>query len=121
MRKVVGYHMVIELQGSPLFKSRAEDILDSLMEISKKAGLSIVGGLKHQFNPEGATAIVLLKESHISIHTWPEHDYAALDIFTCGKVGKEKSERVLELIKETFKPKHIEIHMSRTRGPSKNI
>ena len=38
----------------------------------------------HKFNPHGVTAIVLIAESHLSVHTWPEHGYAALDIFTCS-------------------------------------
>ena len=39
----------------------------------------------HKFDPIGVTAIVMISESHLSVHTWPEHGYAAMDIFTCSK------------------------------------
>lgn len=66
------------------------DIISKVMPVKKilkeaieKAKLSIVGSRFFQFNPHGVTGIFLLKESHISIHTWPEYGYAAIDIFTC--------------------------------------
>jgi S-adenosylmethionine decarboxylase len=43
-----------------------------------------MGEVSHKFHPQGVTALGLLSESHISIHTWPEHGYAAADVFTCG-------------------------------------
>ena len=42
----------------------------------------------HQFHPQGVTAVGLLAESHLSIHTWPEHGYAAVDVFTCGEEAR---------------------------------
>jgi S-adenosylmethionine decarboxylase len=56
----------------------------SLVEAATKAGATVVDSVFHQFNPHGISGAVIIAESHIAIHTWPEYCYAALDIFTCG-------------------------------------
>jgi S-adenosylmethionine decarboxylase proenzyme len=50
------------------------------------AGANVIGALKHQFKPQGASALLLLAESHVSIHTWPEFGSATVDMYTCGNV-----------------------------------
>jgi len=66
--------------------------LDNLVLIKKclekaaeLAGATIVNSNFHQFSPQGVTGILLVEESHFSIHTWPEHNYAAVDLFTCSE------------------------------------
>ena len=54
------------------------------MEVARSAGATIVGQTFHQFSPQGVTGVVAIAESHVWIHTWPEYEYAAVDIFTCG-------------------------------------
>ncbi|MEM9423849.1 MAG: adenosylmethionine decarboxylase, partial [Spirochaetota bacterium] len=49
------------------------------------AGATIVSRTFHQFNPHGVSGVVIISESHLTIHTWPEHGYASLDLYTCGK------------------------------------
>jgi S-adenosylmethionine decarboxylase len=56
-----------------------------LLAAAEEAGAAVVGEVFHKFSPVGVTGIVCIAESHISIHTWPEHAYAAADIFTCGE------------------------------------
>jgi len=56
----------------------------SLVEAATNAGATVVNSVFHQFNPYGISGAVIIAESHIAIHTWPEYRYAALDIFTCG-------------------------------------
>lgn len=51
---------------------------------AKLAGATIVNTNFHKFSPQGVTGILLVEESHFSIHTWPEHNYAAVDLFTCS-------------------------------------
>ena len=51
---------------------------------AKGAGATLLNLITHQFQPQGVTGLALLAESHISIHTWPESGYAAIDVFTCG-------------------------------------
>lgn len=65
----------------------------------------------HQFEPVGVTGILMLAESHISVHTWPEHHLAALDIFTCGPMDIEA---MLNHLRQTLQPTHETVrHISR--------
>lgn len=50
-----------------------------------KSGATIVEECFHQFAPEGVSGVVVIQESHFTIHTWPEHRYASIDLFTCGE------------------------------------
>ncbi|MFQ5861083.1 MAG: adenosylmethionine decarboxylase [Dehalococcoidia bacterium] len=59
-------------------------VKETLLKAALEAGATIVGDTFHQFQPRGVTGIVLLAESHLCIHTWPEYSFAAVDIFTCG-------------------------------------
>ena len=59
-------------------------IKDLLSESATRAGATVLGESFHKFNPHGVSGVVVIAESHISIHTWPEHGYAAVDIFSCG-------------------------------------
>ncbi len=61
---------------------RIEEIL---LTAAKKANATVVESRFHQFSPFGISGLVVIAESHLSIHTWPEHNYAAVDIFTCGE------------------------------------
>jgi S-adenosylmethionine decarboxylase len=56
-----------------------------LLNAAAAAKCVALGSVKHHFTPHGASVVVLLAESHVSIHTWPEHGYAAADILTCGE------------------------------------
>ena len=55
-----------------------------MMNAAEETGATIIGEIFHQFAPQGVTGVVAIAESHLCIHTWPEHGYAAVDIFTCG-------------------------------------
>lgn len=56
----------------------------ALLDAARAAQCQVLGSVKHHFQPHGASVVVLVAESHLSIHTWPEHGYAAADILTCG-------------------------------------
>jgi S-adenosylmethionine decarboxylase len=59
-------------------------------------GAVVLGDSFHRFSPQGVSGVVIIAESHLSIHTWPEYGYAAVDIFTCGTfVNPEKAAEVL--------------------------
>ena len=55
-----------------------------MLEAAIVSGATIVGEVFHRFTPQGVSGAVVIAESHLSIHTWPEYGYAALDLFTCG-------------------------------------
>ena len=65
-------------------------LLSLVTEAAKKAGAHVLQASVHRFSPMGCSVVVILKETHISIHTWPEFDFAALDIFLCGESRSER-------------------------------
>lgn len=84
-KTISGKHMICDIKNiknKELLNdmNQIKQVLDTICE---KENYSILGRLEHQFEPEGLTIIYLLSESHISIHTFPEREYAALDIYTC--------------------------------------
>jgi S-adenosylmethionine decarboxylase len=81
----IGTHCIVELYGCPRELLNDEQFVkDALREATSHGLATLMGEVSHRFDPQGVTALALLAESHISIHTWPEHGYAAADIFTCG-------------------------------------
>lgn len=81
----IGRHCVAELGGGKYNLLNDEEyICHALKEAATESGATFLGVTSHKFEPQGVTAVALLSESHISIHTWPEHGYAAIDAFTCG-------------------------------------
>lgn len=85
MKEVLGVHHIAELCGcNKDLLNNSHFISTSLRKAVEYANATLIEEVKYEFSPQGITAICLLSESHISIHTWPEKGYAAVDIFTCG-------------------------------------
>jgi S-adenosylmethionine decarboxylase len=81
----VGKHCILELYGCDSARLNDEAFLrDTITTAAKRAGATLLNLITHAFDPQGVTGLALLAESHISIHTWPESGYAAVDVFTCG-------------------------------------
>ena len=79
-------HILIELYKCDFEKLNDESFLRcALNRAAKLAKATVLNLISNKFEPQGVTAIALLAESHISIHTWPESNYSAVDIFTCGQ------------------------------------
>ena len=105
-------HLLLELYRCDCEKLNDESFLRcTLNRAAKLANATVLNLISNKFEPQGVTAIALLAESHISIHTWPESNYSAVDIFTCGQnmmpelasqylieslMAKEHSLRVIE-------------------------
>jgi S-adenosylmethionine decarboxylase proenzyme len=93
----LGKHLLLELQGC------SEEVLDdvgflreAMLSAANECGATVVGESFHQFSPQGVSGVVVIAESHLFIHTWPEYGYAAADIFTCGNsVQPETAAQVL--------------------------
>ena len=82
---MLGKHCILELYECNKNKLNDEAFVrTSLTSSAKLAGAKLINMITHRFVPQGITALALLAESHISIHSWPEHGYAAIDVFTCG-------------------------------------
>jgi S-adenosylmethionine decarboxylase proenzyme len=90
-----------------------------IKNIFTKTNITLVDICWKNFNDKGAfTAIYLLAESHLSIHTWPEHEYIALDVFTCGQAN---TQFVVDEIVAYFEPKETKIMNIKRGEPIKNI
>ena len=79
-------HFLLELYRCDYEKLNDESFLRcTLNNAAKLANAAVLNLISNKFEPQGVTAIALLAESHLSIHTWPEANYSAVDIFTCGQ------------------------------------
>ncbi len=81
----IGFHCIVELYDCPPHLLDDVDHIDAAIRAAvKRSGADLIQQISHKFTPQGVTALGLLSESHISIHTWPERGYAAVDCYTCG-------------------------------------
>jgi S-adenosylmethionine decarboxylase len=81
----LGKQLVIELKAcDPALLSDEKFVKDTMISAAHAAEATIINASFHTFNPHGISGMIIIAESHISIHTWPEYGYAAIDIFTCG-------------------------------------
>ncbi len=107
MAKTLGLHILADLYGvNPELIDRVEDIRHLLESAVKVADLTKISSHYYQFQPHGATGVVLLAESHISIHTWPEHGLATVDVYTCG--DPTKAYRAMDYIISTLEPTRVD-------------
>jgi len=85
----LGRHLLLELYDcSSEILDNLETVKATLVEAAKRAEATIIDVLFHEFNPFGISGVVVIAESHLCIHTWPEYRYAAVDIFSCGEALK---------------------------------
>ena len=83
--KILGIHLLLDLDKSDPNKLDDLQVIKNLLtKAALDAGAKIVGETFHKFKPIGITGVLAIAESHISIHTWPEYNYASVDIFSCG-------------------------------------
>ncbi|MEW5784785.1 MAG: adenosylmethionine decarboxylase [Bacillota bacterium] len=82
----LGRHILAEFYGCPADKlDDPAQIKQEMLAAALEAGAEVVETVFHQFSPQGVSGVVVISESHLAIHTWPEFGYAAVDIFTCGQ------------------------------------
>lgn len=78
-------HTLLELHGcDPAILRRTPAIRARMLAAVRAGGGTIVKAVFHQFSPWGVSGVVVITESHVTVHTWPEHGYAAVDIFSCS-------------------------------------
>lgn len=77
-----GTHVLLELRGCT--NSEPEEMEAGLRQAAAATGATVLAYTEERFEPQGCTALLLLSESHLAVHTWPEHGYVAADLFTCG-------------------------------------
>lgn len=107
----LGRHLLIELQdcNSEVLNDLAF-IKEAMITAAVDCGAVVLGDSFHRFSPQGVSGVVVIAESHLSIHTWPEYGYAAVDIFTCGTVvvPEKAAETLIEKL-ESKNPSVTEI------------
>lgn len=102
----LGRHILAEMYGC------SEEILNNVHEIEKimvksalEAGAEVREVAFHKFSPQGVSGVVVISESHLTIHTWPELGYAAVDVFTCG--NKINPWDACNYLTDSFKAEHM--------------
>ncbi|MCU0315379.1 MAG: adenosylmethionine decarboxylase [Fimbriimonadaceae bacterium] len=102
----LGSHLLIELFDCDKAALEKElPVGKAMMDAARASEATIVTDSFHEFKPFGVSGAVIIQESHYTIHTWPEHGYAAVDLFYCG--GTIYVDRAVEVLKDRFKPGRI--------------
>jgi S-adenosylmethionine decarboxylase len=85
--QALGRHMLLELFDCDAEAIDSLEVVKTAMvEAARRAQATIVDVVFHEFNPFGISGVVVIAESHLAIHTWPEYRYAAVDVFSCGEI-----------------------------------
>lgn len=101
-----GTHLILDLWGARHLDD-LERMENALIECVKEAGATLLHIHLHHFTPNGGiSGVAVLAESHISVHTWPERDYAAFDVFMCGDA---RPEQAIGVLKRAFFPRKMNI------------
>ena len=104
--KTFGEHYLVDLHGcDPTTIELAGPTEESLLLAARRCGSTIIQHHFHQFSPHGVTGIILIAESHISVHTWPENGFAAVDIFTSGT--SMKPDVAIQILEEAFRAEQV--------------
>jgi len=107
--KALARHLLLELKECR--HDRLNDInflREALKDAAVAAGATVIQDSFYQFAPYGISGVVIIAESHLSIHTWPEYNYAAVDIFTCGMTTRP--EKAADLITRRLEAKDAQLH-----------
>lgn len=104
----LGQHVIIDLWGCNDGINDAETVKSAMLAAVKAANATLLSLDVHTFSPQGVTGVAVLTESHLSIHSWPEHGYLAADIFTCGNTTKPVA--AAEALCQYFHPTHVDVH-----------
>ncbi|MCM2267198.1 MAG: adenosylmethionine decarboxylase [Elusimicrobiales bacterium] len=112
--KALGQHLILELYGcSAKALSSVTFVQDAMVQGARAANATIIDSVFHHFKPHGVSGVVVIAESHFAIHTWPEHGFASVDLFTCG--GQTKPWEAFKTVKNLFKATHFSV-MKLERG-----
>lgn len=106
VRKALGTHTILEFEGCPYERlTDSGKVEQAFREAARRSNATVVDSLFHYFNPHGVSGVVVIAESHFTVHTWPEHGYAAIDFFTCSD-GVDISVAI-EHLRECLQPERM--------------
>ncbi|MDD5347531.1 MAG: adenosylmethionine decarboxylase [Candidatus Omnitrophica bacterium] len=100
-------HLIADFISPQHFVEEPEELETILYEAAYVAKNTPLKSCIHKFPGQGITGVLVLAESHIAIHTWPEHDYIAVDLFTCGR--HTQPHKALEYLKRKFLPAKVRV------------
>jgi len=104
----LGRHILAEVYGCEPATLNSVDLVQKVMvQAAIEAGAEVREVAFHKFSPQGVSGVVVISESHLAIHTWPEYGYAAVDVFTCG--DNVNPWDAFDYIVEAFKAKNVSV------------
>ena len=101
----LGKHVLIELWGCNSDINDADRVRSAMLQVVDAVGATMLHIHVHSYSPQGVTGLAVLAESHLSIHSWPEHGYLAADVFTCGT--RTEPVKAVDVLKDAFEPEHV--------------
>ncbi len=105
MREALGNHILVEFYNCDSERLRSVEYIERvLLRAAEESGAKVVTSNFHQFQPYGVSGVVVIEESHYTIHTWPEHNYAAVDLFYCDP--SVDVDRAIDVISEALNSKN---------------
>lgn len=102
-----GHHYIVEASGCAEVIGEVDKMQEILVEAARRANAQVWAVSFHRFPPNGVSGVVVISESHLSIHTWPELEYMALDIYTCG--SDTRPDVAVDYVLEKVKAKHTHV------------
>jgi S-adenosylmethionine decarboxylase len=99
--------------GATAFLDQA-GVENAMLKAAKESGATVISSSFHKFEPQGISGVIVISESHFTIHAWPEHDYAAVDIFTCD--DNIDLENAVNSMKQSFASENVVISSDMNRG-----
>jgi S-adenosylmethionine decarboxylase proenzyme len=113
--QALGRHLILEIwDADPHLLDDAHALEQLLLQAARAANATVIQSVFHHFSPYGVSGVVVIAESHLTIHTWPEYRYAAIDIFTCGP--KMDLEAAVEVIAAGLGGRMVQLEISRGQG-----
>lgn len=109
MKRALGTHILLEFWGcDPLVLTNSARIKEALDAAARASNAKVVTDFYHQFHPYGVSGVIIIEESHFSIHTWPEYGYAAIDLFYCAEEDID-IDTAIEVLRSHLKPTCINV------------
>ena len=115
-------HLLVEFRGCDPDKLNDPPLIRQVMhDAAVAAGATVVETVVHAFSPQGVTGVVVVEESHLSIHTWPEASYAAMDFFTCGGCDPQAARDLVRSALGARSVETLEVHRGLHDGSVRSI
>lgn len=106
-RIVLGWHWFIDLSHCQNLPTKVDELQSILVATATRAGATIVDQSFHKFSPYGLSGVVVIAESHLAAHTWPEHQAACVDLFSCTQ--KLNIDEAATFLADAFQANHFEV------------